>query len=88
MVVKNLAIAVFGLEVLQMSSVTGIKCNKYKDRKPKPKLNETKILAIQGMNFKNIETCIFQCLKLFISPLSIILKIKMYRMFDNRWEKI
>ncbi|XP_036141160.1 uncharacterized protein LOC118647032 isoform X2 [Monomorium pharaonis] len=47
MIVKNLAVAVFGLKVLQESSVTGMKCNKYKDRKPKPKLNETKILAIQ-----------------------------------------
>ncbi|XP_036145347.1 uncharacterized protein LOC118646473 isoform X2 [Monomorium pharaonis] len=47
MIVKNLAVAVFGLKVLQESSVTEMKCNKYKDRKPKPKLNETKILAIQ-----------------------------------------
>ncbi|XP_036141161.1 uncharacterized protein LOC118645024 isoform X3 [Monomorium pharaonis] len=49
MIVKNLAVAVFGLKVLQESSVTGMKCNKYKDRKPKPKLNETKILAIQDI---------------------------------------
>jgi len=50
MVVKNLAVAVFGIKVLQNSSITGMKCNKFKELKPKPKLDERKILAIGGMN--------------------------------------
>jgi len=50
MIVKNLAVAVFGIKVLQNSSITGMKCNKFKELKPKPKLDERKILAIGGMN--------------------------------------
>jgi len=58
MVVKNLALAVFGHKVLQASSISGNTSNKYKNREPKKKLDETKVLAIQGMNlFKKIIYC-------------------------------
>lgn len=55
MIVKNIVVAVFGIKVLQNSSITGTKCNKFRDLKPKPKLDERKILAIEGMNIeKNV----------------------------------
>ncbi|KYN50513.1 BEN domain-containing protein 5, partial [Trachymyrmex cornetzi] len=49
MVVKNMALVVFGHEVLKNSSVTGIQCNSKKNKEKKPKLDATKLLAIKGI---------------------------------------
>ena len=61
MFVKNMAVAVFGVDVLANSSVTGKTHNRAVnrkstkaddcDRKFKPKLDSTKLMAIRGMKY-------------------------------------
>ncbi|EFN80698.1 Coiled-coil domain-containing protein C1orf165 [Harpegnathos saltator] len=49
--VKNLAIAVFGIDTLKNSSVTGAKANRNKNKKqetPRPALDSTKLQAIRA----------------------------------------
>lgn len=49
--VKNLAIAVFGIDTLKESSVTGTKSNRNKNKNnepPRPALDSTKLQAIRG----------------------------------------
>ncbi|XP_024873459.1 BEN domain-containing protein 5-like [Temnothorax curvispinosus] len=48
-VVKNLALAVYGLETLMELSVSGHVSNKYRNRAPKKKLDDRRMLAIQDI---------------------------------------
>jgi len=63
MIVKNLAVAVFGIKVLQNSSITGMKCNKFKELKPKPKLEE------------DSRYWRYECRKKVIKVINLILKV-------------
>ncbi|XP_046622189.1 uncharacterized protein LOC124306079 isoform X5 [Neodiprion virginianus] len=49
MFVKEIAVAVFGYDVLKNSSITGTQSNKFKDKPAKAKLDETKMLAISDI---------------------------------------
>ncbi|KYN12366.1 BEN domain-containing protein 5 [Trachymyrmex cornetzi] len=67
MVVKNMALVVFGHEVLKNSSVTGIQCNSKKNKEKKPKLDATKLLAIKDIyrhwlaNTKKLDEIAIEC---------------------------
>nr|XP_054755249.1 BEN domain-containing protein 5-like [Lytechinus pictus] len=48
LMVKNLAVAVFGTALLRESSVTGQTCNRYKDHEVRPALDSAKLQAVKG----------------------------------------
>ena len=64
--VKNLAVAIFGTEVLRQSSLTGKSSNRYKGRAASKPLDVEKLQALHGNHYSNVSNALNLSFKISI----------------------